>query len=141
VQIPIGKGFFVFSRGNRMLPNAYQQQIQSPPFANAEPYVITYTGRLFTGDLTVEVFNSNKGEEGDGFNLVGNPYAAPIKWGSLIKNNIGPFIWLFDPLNNTYRASLDPNELIPPGTGFFIRVIEGEAKGSIGFTEKSKVVL
>jgi len=141
VEIPIGKGFFVFSRGSRILPNAYQQQIQSPPYANAEPYILTYTGRLFTGDLKVEVYNNNKGGEGDGFNLIGNPYAAPIRWGSLNKINVGPFIWLFDPLNNTYRASLDENELIQPGTGFFIKVNEGATSGSIGFNEASKVVL
>ncbi|MEJ5961503.1 LamG domain-containing protein [Pedobacter immunditicola] len=141
VQIPVGKGFFVFSRGNRMLPNAYQQQIQSPPFVNAEPYILTYTGRLFTGDLTVEVFNNNKNGVGDGFNLVGNPYAAPIRWGSLDKINVGPFIWLFDPLNNTYRTSQDENELIQPGEGFFIKVNEGATSGSISFNERSKVVL
>jgi len=141
VQIPIGKGFFVFSRGNRMLPNAYQQQIQSPPFSNAEPYILTYTGRLFTGDLTIEVFNNIKGGVGDGFNLLGNPYAAPIRWGSLEKVNVGPFIWLFDPLNNSYYVSDNPNELIQPGTGFFIKVNEGADSGSIGFNERSKVVL
>lgn len=124
-----------------MLPNAYQQQIQRTPFANAEPYILTYTGRLFTGNLTVEVLNSNKGGEGDGFNLVGNPYAAPIRWGSLTKVNIGPFIWLFDPLNNSYRVSLDENELIQPGTGFFIKVNEGATSGSISFNEGSKVIL
>lgn len=141
VQIPLGNGFFVFSRGNRTLPNAYQQQIQSPPYANAEPYILTYTGRLFTGDLKIDVFNENKGGEGDGFNLIGNPYAAPVRWGSLEKVNVGPFIWLFDPLNNSYRVSQDENELIQPGTGFFIKVDEGATSGSISFNEDSKAVL
>jgi hypothetical protein len=141
VQIPLGKGFFVFSRGNRTLPNAYQLQVQNPPFANAEPFIITYTGRLFTGDLMVKVFNNDNDGEGDGFNLLGNPYAAPIKWGSLLKINVGPFIWLYDPLNNNYRVSRDPEELIQPGTGFFIKVNQGSASGFIGFTEDAKVVL
>ena len=140
MQIPLGKGFFVYSRGNKLLPNAFEHQILSPPFVNAEPYIITYTGTLFTGDLQVEVFNNDNGGVGDGFNLLGNPYAAPIRWGSLLKVNVGPFIWFYDPLNNTYRASSNPEEIIQPGTGFFIKVNQGFTSGSIGFNENSKVI-
>ncbi|MET3114470.1 hypothetical protein AAKU52_002204 [Pedobacter sp. CG_S7] len=140
MQIPVGKGFFVYSRGNKLLPNAYQNQIQSPPFANAAPYTITYIGPLFTGDLLVEVFNNNNGAVGDGFNLLGNPYAAPIRWGSLLKVNVGPFIWFYDPLNNNYRVSSNPEEIIQPGTGFFIKVNQGFTSGSVGFNENSKVI-
>lgn len=140
IQLPLGKGFFVFSRGSRLLPNAYQNQIQTVPFSNAAPYLITYSGTLFTGELLVEVFNKDKGEEGDGYNLLGNPYASAIRWGSLVKVNVGPFIWLFDPLNNTYRVSEDPNEIIPVGAGFFIRVKQGYQTGSVSFKESSKLL-
>ncbi len=140
MSLPTGKGFFAYSRGSRWAPGAYQHQVQNAPFSNATSYVITYTGSLFKGDLDVDVFNTQKGEEGDGFNLLGNPYAAPIRWGSLHKINVGPYVWLFDPLNNTYRASMDPNEIIPAGAGFFIKVESNFNRGSIGFKEASKVL-
>ncbi|WP_432710522.1 LamG-like jellyroll fold domain-containing protein [Pedobacter sp.] len=138
-EIPVGRGFFIYSRGNRLLPQAFTHQVQTPPFSNAEPYIITYKGQLFTGNLEVAVANLDSGGEGDGFNLLGNPYASPIRWGSLQKTNIGPFVWLFDPLNNTYIVSDDPNTLIPSGAGFFIRVINGAKSGTLGFSESAKV--
>lgn len=134
-----GTGFFLFSRGDRSLPDAYTRQITQPPFMNAPAYVITYTGTLFNGDVRVTVSRSNRPEAGDGFNLLGNPYASPIRWGSLEKQNLSPFIWLFDPVNNSYRSTDDPEEIIPMGTGFFVRVVEGEASGSVLFTENAKV--
>ena len=134
-----GMGFFLFSRGDRSLPDAYARQITQPPFMNAPPYVITYTGTLFNGDVRVMVYRSNRPEDGDGFNLLGNPYPSPIRWGSLEKQNLSPFIWLFDPVNNSYRSTDDPDEIIPMGTGFFVRVVEGERSGSVLFTENAKV--
>jgi hypothetical protein len=139
-QIPIGKGFFMYSRGSRLLPNAYQTQIQSPPFVNPPAYVITYTGALFTGNLLVKVSNNDRGGEGDGFNLLGNPYAASIRWGSLVKDKVSDFIWLFNPLNNTYIVSEDLNTTIPAGAGFFVRMNQGFKDGSVIFNEQSKVL-
>lgn len=138
-MVSIGKGFYLFSRGSRLLENAYQNQVQTSPFVNPGPYLITYKGKLHVGDLTVEVHNRNLGGEGDGYSLLGNPYAAPIQWGSLIKENVGPFIWLYDPLNQSYRVSDDPQTVIPAGTGFFIKVLDGFDSGRVKFTEESKV--
>ncbi|MBG6236493.1 hypothetical protein IWX76_003087 [Pedobacter sp. CAN_A7] len=138
--IPLGRGFFIYSRGSRLLPNAFQQQVQTPPFSNAAPYVITYKGQLFTGNLEVAVANRDADGEGNGFNLLGNPYAAAIRWGSLQKTNVGPFVWLFDPLNNTYIVSDDPNTIIPAGAGFFIRVLKGIKTGTVHFSESAKVI-
>ncbi|WP_432713044.1 LamG-like jellyroll fold domain-containing protein [Pedobacter sp.] len=140
-QIPVGRGFFLYSRGNRNLPDAFKTQVQQPPFANAAPYVLTYTGQLFTGDLVVNVYNKDTGGEGDGFNLLGNPYAAPIKWKNLEKVNIGPYLWLYDPINGDYKPILEEDTLIMPGTGFFIRVNSGSTNGSVRFSENSKYIL
>ena len=138
--IPVGRGFFIYSRGSRLLPEAFQHQVQTPPFSNAEPYTLTYKGQLFTGSLDVQVANRDADGEGDGFNLLGNPYAAPIRWGSLQKSNVGPFVWLFDPLNNTYLVSDDPETRIPAGAGFFIRVLKGAKTGSLRFSESAKAI-
>jgi hypothetical protein len=138
VNVPLGKGFYAFSRGDRDVADAYRHQIQGPLFSNPQPYTITYTGKLFTGDLTVPLFNKNTGAEGDGFNLLGNPYASAITWGGLQKVNVGPFIWVFDPKNNAYQVTDDPGYIINPGAGFFVRVNNGNATGSLTFRETAK---
>lgn len=138
--VPMGRGVYVYSRGSRFVPNAFREQIQEQPFSNPAPYTLTYKGKLFVGDLTVPVFNRDAGEEGDGFNLLGNPYASPIKWGALDKLNVGPFVWLFDPLNGTYAVSDDPETVIPAGAGFFVKVMSGVSSGNVRFTEGAKVV-
>lgn len=137
--LPLGKGFFMFSRGDRTVPDAYSHQVQNPPFSNASSYLATYTGRLFTGRLAIAVYNEDSGQEGDGFNLLGNPYAAAIRWGSIYKENVGPYVWLYDPLNGAYKVSDDPDEVIPAGSGFFIKVLHGFKSGSIVFDEDCKI--
>jgi hypothetical protein len=136
--LTLGKGFYLYSRGNRNEPDAYQNQIQQQPFVNPAPYTINYKGNLFIGDLTINVSNKNSGAEGDGFNLIGNPYASPVLWGSLNKVNLQDAVWLFDPLNNSYYSSSDPATVIPSGAGFFVRVKSGFTSGSIGFTEQAR---
>ncbi|WP_285009450.1 LamG-like jellyroll fold domain-containing protein [Pedobacter faecalis] len=137
-QLPLGRGFYLYSRGSRLTPNAYEKQIAAAPFMNPEPYILTYTGQLFTGSLTVPCFRSGAAGDGDGFNLVGNPYASPVTWGALTKVNLQDAVWLFDPQNNAYYVTNDPQARIPAGTGFFVRVKEGFSSGSLGFTESSK---
>jgi hypothetical protein len=139
MKVLMGRGIFLFSRGNRTLPDAFTDQITSFPFKNPEPYVLTSTGSLFFGDLTIPLFNSNYGEDGDGFNLVGNPYASGIVWGELIKENLGPFVWMFNPPNNDYIVTDDANAVINSGTGFFVKVLKENTEGSITFKEETKV--
>ena len=136
--IPVGRGFFVFSRGSRHIPAAYERQIRDTPFISPGPYKLKYTGQLFTGSLSVPCFNKASGAEGDGFNLIGNPYASPVQWGLVQKENLREMIWLFDPLNNGYYATANPTTVIGSGVGFFVRVKEGAALGSITFSEGAK---
>lgn len=139
-DILLGRGLYLFSRGSRSVPDAYLHQIQLPPFSNPGPYLITYRGKLYAGNLTIELSNRNAGGEGDGFNLLGNPYASALRWGALQKMNISPFIWVFDPQNNAYQVTDDPAYLIPSGTGFFVRVNPGNTTGTLGFHEAAKYV-
>lgn len=138
VDIPLGKGFYLFSRGGREVADAYRLQIQGPVFSNPQSYTITFAGKLFIGDLTVPLFNKNAGTEGDGFNLLGNPYASAITWGGLQKMNIGPFLWVFDPKNNAYQVTDDPGYIINSSAGFFVRVNSGNTTGSLTFREAAK---
>lgn len=140
VNIPFGKGIYVFSRGYRNAPDAYINQIQSAPFSNPSGYIVKHTGSVFTGDLTVEAFNTNTNAEGEGFNLIGNPYPAALQWGNLVKENLSPFVWLFNPLNNAYTVSSSASTIIPSGAGFFVKVLKGNTSGSVKFGETSKYI-
>ena len=139
-QVDIGKGIYVFSRGSRLEQNAYTTQIQSQPFVNPKPYLIKHTGRLFSGNLSIPLTNSDLGNAGDGFNLIGNPYASPIKWGLISTENTSRYIWQFDPLNNAYLVDDADDAIIPTGTGFFVRMSAGKKTGMITFTEQAKSV-
>jgi len=140
VSLPFGKGVYVFSRGSRTEPNAYEHQVLKAPFSNPKPYMLIHKGQLFTGELKVDVFSNNVGAEGDGYNLLGNPYASPITWGSLQKTNVLPFVWVFDPKNNAYLVTDHSTYVIQAGSGFFVKVSNGSSSGSITFTEKAKTV-
>jgi hypothetical protein len=138
INVPLGTGLYVYSRGFRNSLDALKSQVLSPPFINPEPYTIRYTGKLFSGDLKVLVNSRNRKEPGDGFNLLGNPYASAISWGSLVKENITAFVWMFNPLNNSYDVSDDPNFRIPTGAGFFVKVADGLSSGAVTFREAAK---
>lgn len=136
--IPFGSGVYVFSRGHREAANSYVNQIQTAPFSNPSGYAITHSGLIYTGDLTANLSNTNANAVGEGFNLLGNPYPAPLQWGSLTKTNLSSFVWLFDPLNNAYVVSNSPSTIIPSGAGFFVKVLDGSTSGLLMFEENSK---
>ncbi|TKC04268.1 LamG-like jellyroll fold domain-containing protein [Pedobacter frigoris] len=138
ISIPFGKGLCVFSRGEKTVSNAYLKQIQNVPFSNPKGYILTHSGIIHTGNLSVALDNRNEGKDGDGFNLIGNPYPAAITWRKLIKENLADFVWIFDPLNNAYTVSDLPETHIPSGSGFFVKVKNGFSSGTITFTETSK---
>jgi hypothetical protein len=137
--VDVGRGIYVFSRGDRLVPDAFTQQILSAPFQRPESFLIHHKGLLFQGSLQVQVQNRNMGESGDGFNLLGNPYAAAISWSALQKENLSPYVWKFNPLNNAYDVSNDPNTTINAGEGFFVKVLNGHNTGSLTFSESAKL--
>jgi hypothetical protein len=140
VHVPLGRGVYVYSRGPRDALDAFKNQVQTPPFINPEPFLLRYSGRLFIGNLQISLSSRNKKEEGDGFNLLGNPYASTIRWGSLEKEHTGSFVWMFNTLNNAYQVSDDPNFRIPTGAGFFVKLLDGESNGTLTFKESAKVL-
>jgi hypothetical protein len=139
-SVNTGKGIYVYSRGDRNTAGSYVQQIQVAPFQNPGAYVIVHKGLLFQGRLEVDVQSRNQSEAGDGFNLLGNPYAAPLRWGDLLREGTGPFIWKFNPLNNAYDVSDDVNTIIAAGEGFFVKVLNGLAQGKVVFREEAKAL-
>ncbi|WP_208346254.1 hypothetical protein, partial [Aetokthonos hydrillicola] len=100
------QGYRVLIRGNRLV-NLYQNPTPATMNAGA---TLRASGKLITGDVvytttgttangyTNTAVRLNSGEL-TGFTMLGNPYASPIVWDSLVNNstNIQPTYWLFDP--------------------------------------------
>lgn len=64
------------------------------------PFTIDVNGPLYTGDRFLPVAYTNNGNpSGDGWTMVGNPYASAIDWDapSWVKTNINNAIYIWDP--------------------------------------------
>ena len=140
-KIEFGKGVYIFSRGGRYTANAFSNQIQTQPFINPKPYILKHIGQLYIGELSLALSNNDSQLAGDGFNLIGNPYASSVRWGDISSENTTGFIWQFDPLNGAYVVDNSPNIIIPSATAFFVRVAAGKKTGTITFNEQSKYAL
>ncbi|NPD44556.1 MULTISPECIES: DUF6359 domain-containing protein [unclassified Lentimicrobium] len=82
--------------------------------------------------------------EGDGWNLIGNPYCSGLDWTALDNSagNIGGAFYIVNPADGTYKSSNGaavsdfPNGHIPPHQGFFVQV---SAASSIGIATDDQV--
>lgn len=138
------KGFYMFVRGDRTITPA-----TTTPF-NFTPTILASKGLLQTG---TQVFNftgtANKTW------LIGNPYASAINMESVAANNIGQYIYIWDPNLTGYTTattgnyatfdrsawSAGPNsgnntKYFQSGMAFF--VVPSSTSASITFTEADK---
>ena len=104
---------------------------------NSSGFTAYYTGQLNTGTI-----NYSTTRNGDGWNLVGNPYPSNIDFTKLIRTNINGAFYLH--ISNSswgvYNAGLGTGdipvtEFIAPGQGFFV---EATGTGSIEFNDESR---
>ncbi|RZL18059.1 MAG: hypothetical protein EOO89_05930, partial [Pedobacter sp.] len=151
-----GEGFFLFFRGNR---TGYSSGATSPVLWSdyiPESFSSVVTGPLNIGNVGVAISNAGTlGDTNNGYNVVGNPYAATIDWESVysansanVANEIriirqggavmsrkdvggGPVIVnAGDGLGSQY---------IQPGQAFYIRKTN-VGNGTLNFTESNKAV-
>jgi hypothetical protein len=91
----------------------------------ASAYTNNLTGAPAQGAVPVVVTNQSGSTAGnDGWNLIGNPYAAPISWGSVapsLPGGVGNAIYLLDNTNN-----------VGCGSGVFVSYVGGV--GTCGYT-------
>ena len=83
---PFNIGYFVFVRGDR---NPINTDVN-----NYNNTTLSVKGKLQTGTMTFDVSNPLLP---NGYALVGNPYASPINFATLIKNNVDDQFIVHDP--------------------------------------------
>ena len=144
----VGKGYRVFVRGDRSdlgrLSGATTSQ-------NA--VTLSVTGSLNQQYVTMPVtFTSTGSSADDGWNLLGNPYAAPFDWGTMYRagnsgfsgtfySKIRPTIYVYDGGSLSYKqynalSSGTFDGIIAPGQAFFIQA--SGASPSLTFYESFK---
>ena len=121
-----GKGYRVFYRGNRQQGCSLLNG-QNP---NPTDAVLKAKGIVQTGSFSFAVTYSPN--NGDGWNLLGNPYPCPIDWNSnsgWIKQNLMNQIWIFRPAGNhfaNWNGALGigvnfGHNIIESGSSFFVK--------------------
>lgn len=100
------------------------------------------TTEMFSGTTNTGLQTYSFTQDGDGWNLVGNPYPSNMNWDAVtIPAELNTAIWLFDPTigeNGDYRyyingggAANTTSSFIPSGQGFFVRATGGA--GTLSF--------
>lgn len=141
-EIPTGKGFELFVRGDRTLAN---------PFDGAtvpNNATIDFIGAVNKGNYTFNLSFTNTGAAAaDGFNLVANPYPSQIDWMSgtgWTKTNIANYFWTYNPNSGNYgvfdqSSGVGINGItrnIAIGQAYFVKALSSGA--SISMTEDVK---
>lgn len=118
----------------------YGDRVNSVTTSSPNNTVIKASGTLLMGD---QVFNTSSAIPISGvtgrFSMIGNPYASPINWGTILKTNLAATYWGWDPnLSNSggyvtvhtsgtvtiispYSGTTGINQYIQPGQGFFVK--------------------
>ncbi len=142
-NIPTGKGFELFIRGSRNVQD---------PFLNwsiPDDVTIDVIGTLNIGNILNNLtFTNTSNPFADGYNLISNPYASTIDWGSvegITRTNMQNYMWVYDAKTGTYgvissfgvkSGNLNISRYIPPGQAFFVKATASNA--SIQFNENAK---
>jgi hypothetical protein len=126
--VPVGKGVLVYYLGNRS--QAPLQNITVP-----NPATIDFIGTPNQGTIQLPMECTAPcilTDNGNGWNLVANPYASPIDWDSpeWTKSDVSSTIFIWNPRINQYSSynSANPaaatnggSRFIGPGQSFFMK--------------------
>jgi hypothetical protein len=138
------KAYFIFVRGDRTAINF------NPPYSDIT--TLNSKGNLQTGRQTFSASSSL-----NAFTLIGNPYASPVDFRKLTRNNILNRVYVWDPylnseqggyitlddVNNTGTYDIHPqspgglNQIIQSGQAFFVQTATANP-ASLVFQENAK---
>lgn len=118
-----GKGYRVFIRGNR----SQGCSLLDGSLPTAQDVTLSAKGTIQTGLFNFNI--SYTASNGEGWNLVGNPYPCDINWDNVgwNKTNVDNTIWIYNPTTNNYATyngitGLNGGEsTIASGQAFFVK--------------------
>lgn len=141
-NLTAGRGYNVFVRGNKVTQACDLINGTNPA---AQAVTLSATGTVQTGSFNFTGLTYNAAN-GEGWNLVGNPYPSNIDWNAASgwsKTDLDGSVYMYNPTNNTYASwngSASTNggsRYIPSGQSFFIK--GSSASMALSCTEAVKV--
>ena len=157
-RVALANAFAPFDRGF-VVPAA-----ASAPLAVGKGYAVNLTGAqlvdfigtLNNGDLPVSLARNAAGsanEASAGWQLVGNPYPAPLDWSLVLpadRSGLDAAVYVYESASQytgSYRANVNGvggnansgSPLIASGQGFFVRVSSGQTSASLTFHNSQRV--
>ncbi len=103
---------------------------------------VTYSGVIHGSDVMVSLSYTH---DTLGYNLLGNPFSCPIKFGQGSWNFAGcdETVWVWDPVISNYRSATSaggslPGKVIPMGQAFFVHA--NSAGGSLVIPADSRII-
>jgi hypothetical protein len=135
------KGYFSPAAGAAM-PNGKGYTVNLPATAQ-----VAFTGTLADGNVTLG--NLTRGPQADaGWQLLGNPYPAPLDWNTLVPSNftnLNPTLYVFrssSQYGGSYRSYVNgvgESPLVAAGQGFFVRSSTTGSTGSLALTNANRL--
>lgn len=106
-NITPGKGFFVFLYENK------DRDDDGTSVDYGNPFSITGEENTFTSSEFEFDVHFNGTDEGDSWNLLGNPFGAALDWESedWTKENLTSYAYIYDPENKQYRVTGDDGDI------------------------------
>lgn len=111
-----------------------------------ENMTLDVTGPLNSGDKVMTItYTPDSGFDEDGWNLAGNPFASPIRWGDFTHTGIEDQYWIYDPATGnfanwneaTQTGTLGANGIIPSGQAFEVHSTAGGPTLTVPQTSKA----
>ncbi len=115
---------------------------------NLPATTVALTGPLVSGNLDLSLArNAGPTAPDAGWNLVGNPYPAPLDWSRLAPTDrpgVDAALYVFEPsgpYSGSFRsyANGQGNPVLPLGQGFFVRVAAGQTAGALHFRNSQRL--
>jgi|GEM_PF-790024 len=144
------KGWYSPSSGASSTPDQFETgRGYSVNIAGSEK--VDFTGELNTGTYALPLLRNTGATAADaGWQLVGNPYPAPIDW-SLVtaadRPGLDASMYVYESSSQyggQYRSYVNgvgsASSLIGAGQGFFVRVSQGLSSGTLTFRDQQRIV-